>query len=386
MIQMGGNRIRGNLHPSMGNMIQLEVVKLSFNNLVGEIPKEFERLTRLGNLYLNNNRLSGVVCQELGSLVELLYLDLSMNKLNGSIPYSLGQCSKLFSLNLSNNEFTGEIPVQLSRLVQLSVLDLSHNSLVKEIPSGLSNMISLETLNVSHNKLSGYIPESLESMNGLLNIDLSYNHLQGPLPKSKAFFNLSFEALQGNDNLCGNVTGLKQCASQSHRKHKLALVISLPLLGALLLGALMGIFTFYRQRSKILPSTQRVNEHKHGKNFFSISTFNGRETYEEIVTRTEEFNEAYCIGTGGCGSVYKVKLSSGDTIAVKRLHLSSEMINHNDFLNEIRALTRIRHRNIVKLFGYCSHSQISFLVYEYLEGGSLADIMKLLKIWIGPRE
>ncbi|XP_076910631.1 uncharacterized protein LOC143568340 [Bidens hawaiensis] len=379
MIQMGGNRIGGSMPPSLGNSIQLEILNLSFNDLVGEIPKEFGRIAHMGKLFLSNNRLSGIVPQDLGSLLELERLDLSMNKLNGSIPSSLGQCSNLFSLDLSNNEFTGEIPVQLGRLVHVSVLDLSHNSLIKEIPSGLYSMSSLETLNLSHNKLSGTIPKSFESMNGLLSIDLSYNHLRGPLPKSKVFLNLTIEALQGNDDLCGNVTGLKERESESHTpispKHKLALVILLPLLGALVLGGLMGIFSLYCRRSKKLPSTQLVSEQKHDNNLFSISTFNGREIYDEIVTRTEEFNEAYCIGIGGCGSVYKVKLSSGDTVAVKRLHSSSEVVNHDEFVNEIRALTRIRHRNIVKLFGYCSHPRNSFLIYEYLEGGSLADIL-----------
>ena len=111
------------------------------------------------------------------------------------------------------------------------------------------------------------------------------------------------------------------------------------------------------------------DEDKHGKDFFSISTFDGRETYHQILKATKEFNGAYCIGEGGCGSVYKAKMSSGETVAVKRLHSSSEMVNRDDFLNEIRALTRIRHRNIVKLHGYCSHAQNSLLVYEYLEGG-----------------
>ncbi|KAJ0800915.1 putative protein kinase RLK-Pelle-LRR-XI-1 family [Helianthus annuus] len=374
-IQMGGNRIRGNIPSSLGKSIQLETLNLSFNDLVGEIPKEFERMTRMGTLVLSNNRLSGEI-PVLGSLVQLL--DLSMNKLNGSIPASLEQCSEIHFLNLSNNGLSGEIPVQLGGLDHLSVLDLSHNSLIKEIPSRLLSMSSLEMLNLSHNELTGNIPESYDTMNGLLSVDLSYNHLRGPVPKSKVFRNLSIEALQGNEDLCGNVTGLRQCASESHtpkRKHKLALVISLPLLGALLLGVLMGILTFYRHRSKSLPSTQVGREHKDDKNFFSISTFNGRETYDEIVTRTEEFNKAFCIGVGNSGSVYKVKLASGDIVAVKKLHSSSEVINHNDFLNEIRALTRIRHRNIVKLLGYCSHSQNSFLVYEYLEGGSLADIL-----------
>ncbi|KAI3755103.1 hypothetical protein L1987_54897 [Smallanthus sonchifolius] len=349
---MGGNRIQGNIPPSLGNSIQLGVLNLSFNDMVGEIPKEFGKMARMQTLVLNNNRLSGVVPQDLGSLGELSYLDLSINKLNGTIPFSLGDCSKLHFLNLSNNGFTGEIPVQLGRLVQLSDLDLSHNSLIKEIPSGLSSLRSLETLNLSHNKLSGNIPNSFDTMNALWKIDLSYNHLRGPLPKSKGFMNLTIEALQGNGDLCGNVTGLKQCtSSESHtpnRKQKLALVISLPLLGALLLGALMGIFTFYScrsksQRVKTLPSTQLVKGH----NFFSVSTFNGRETYEEILAHTEQSI------LHRNGRMWKC--------------LQSEVV--------IRALTRIRHRNIVKLLGYCSHSQNSFLVYEYHEGGSLANIL-----------
>ncbi|KAI3755123.1 hypothetical protein L1987_54918 [Smallanthus sonchifolius] len=263
-IQMGGNRIRGNIPPSLGKSIQLENINLSSNDLVGEIPKELGRLTRMGKLVLSNNQLSGVLPQDLGSLGKLLYLDMSMNMLKGSIPSSLEHCSKLDFLNFSNNGFTGEIPVQFGRLVQLSVLDLSYNSFIKEIPSGLSS----------------------------------------PLPESKCVINLTIEVLQGNEDLCGNVRGLRQCATESstpNRKHLLALVISLSLLGAFLLGC-------------------------------------------EIV-------------------------------AVKRLRSSSDVTKHNVFLNEITTLTRIRHRNIVKLLGYCSHAQISFLIYKYLEGGSLAAIL-----------
>ncbi|GKF18435.1 MDIS1-interacting receptor like kinase 2-like protein [Tanacetum coccineum] len=196
--------------------------------------------------------------------------------------------------------------------------------------------------------------------------------MEGPIPNNHVF-NVSIEGLQGNKDLCGNLIGLKQCASRRHKSkvdHRLALIISLPLFGALLLGGLTGMLALYSRRSKKMSLTQPKDE-----DFFSISTFNGREIYHEILKVTEEFNEAYCIGKGGCGSVYKASLASGDIVAVKRLHSSAEEINHDDFLNEIRALTKIRHRNIVKLHGFCSHARISFLVYEYLEGGSLADIL-----------
>ena len=47
-----------------------------------------------------------------------------------------------------------------------------------------------------------------------------------------------------------------------------------------------------------------------------------------------------------------------------------------EFLNEINTLLEIRHQNIVKLHGFCSHSQFSILIYEYLEKGNLASILR----------
>ncbi|GKB25016.1 MDIS1-interacting receptor like kinase 2-like protein [Tanacetum coccineum] len=122
-------------------------------------------------------------------------------------------------------------------------------------------------------------------------------------------------------------------------------------------------------------STNDTTE-EHHLDFFSISTFSGRETYNDILKVTEGFNEAFCIGKGRCGSVYKAKLTSNEIVAVKKLHSSSDMVDRNSFLKEVKALTEIRHRNIVKLYGYCSHTIHSFLIYEYLEGGNLNEMLR----------
>ncbi|XP_047261121.1 MDIS1-interacting receptor like kinase 2-like [Capsicum annuum] len=64
------------------------------------------------------------------------------------------------------------------------------------------------------------------------------------------------------------------------------------------------------------------------------------------------------------------------TIAVNRLHSSFEINTHpKSFVNEVRELTGIKHRNIVNHYGYCSYAQHSFLVYEYAERGSLSSIL-----------
>jgi serine/threonine protein kinase len=99
--------------------------------------------------------------------------------------------------------------------------------------------------------------------------------------------------------------------------------------------------------------------------------------YKEIIEATEGFDDKFCIGKGGQGTVYEAKLTSGSIVAVKKLQslCDGEVAEQKEFFNEIRALTEIRHRNIVKLHGFCSHSRHSFLIYEYLERGSLATIL-----------
>nr|KAJ0227415.1 hypothetical protein LSAT_V11C100001930 [Lactuca sativa] len=125
----------------------------------------------------------------------------------------------------------------------------------------------------------------------------------------------------------------------------------------------IGIVIFFRRRKMLSSTPQLVEEHE-SDDFFSLSSFNGKDTYDEIINVTEEFNEAFCIGEGRCGKVYKAKLTS------------NEIIDRNSFLQEVKTLTQIKHRNIVKLYGYCSNSKHSFLVYEYMQGGSLLEKLK----------
>ncbi|ONI35100.1 hypothetical protein PRUPE_1G515900 [Prunus persica] len=380
-LEIAGNNVTGSIPPEIGNLTQLHLLNLSSNHLVGKIPMELGRLTSLVRLILNNNQLSGGIPQELGSLTHLDYLDLSTNKLSQSIPSSLGNFVQMHHMNLSNNKLSHGTPTKLGRLVQLSVLDLSHNNLAEEIPTEFSKLGSLVTLNISHNNLSGVIPENFVELRGLEFVDISYNQLRGPIPHNKAFQEAPIEALQGNKALCGNVTGLHPCNnSPVEKKHNSKIgfkvvycLIMLPVLGAFML-AFYGIFITLRRKRE---SQQEEQSDIHPKEFElrAISIFDGKVLYEEIIRATEDFDAAYCIGRGAVGSVYKAKLPSDDLVAVKKLHIPCDGVWRKEFLNEVRALTEIRHRNIVKLYGFCSHARHSFLVYEYLERGSLFSIL-----------
>ncbi|KAI9157000.1 hypothetical protein LWI28_015298 [Acer negundo] len=356
-LRIAGNNISGRIPPEIGNVTQLEALDLSSNRLVGEIPNELGNLIKISKvLNLSNNHLSGGIPPEFESLTNMEQLDLSRNSLSHSIRY-LANCAKLNYLNLSNNRFSQEIPSQLEKLIQLSQLDLSHNFLRGEIPSKISDMQSLVLLNLSHNHLSGFLPDSFNDMRGLMYIDISYNDLQGPIPDIHAFQNTSIEALQGNKGLCGNVTGLSPCnipfvryKHNSRNNQKLVFSIVFPLLGALLLlFAFFGIYFILHKRKKGRPTEDLDNEEDQ---LLSISNFDGKILYEDIINATNNFDEMYCIGKGGCGSVYKTKLPSARVVAVKKLHSlpSGERAFQKEFLNEIKALTEIRHRNIVKFY------------------------------------
>ncbi|XP_058222207.1 MDIS1-interacting receptor like kinase 2-like [Rhododendron vialii] len=393
---MGGNNITGSIPLELGDSAQLHRLDLSSNHLTGEIPTVLGKLSSLLELYLNDNQLSGGIPREIGSLTELEKLDLSINKLSGSIAAgNLENCIKLNYLNLANNNFSQEIPGPLGKLPHLCEMDLSRNSLSGEIPLEITGFKSLEWLNLSHNNLSGLIPNVFEEMNWLVHVDISFNELEGPIPNSKAFMNATIQGLQGNKGLCGNVPGLQSCKNQmDHRTldGPFDFVIVLTLGGVLLLvGAFVGFLIIYNRRKR----KSHVEDPSNNEYLFSISIYDGRAiyndllkatnnfdakycigkgVYNDILKATNNFDATYCIGKGGYGAVYKAKLSSGNTVAVKKLHPLSEKDDRRGFLNEVRALTETRHHNIVKLLGFCTHAQNSFLVYEYLERGSLASI------------
>ncbi|XP_054818763.1 MDIS1-interacting receptor like kinase 2-like [Prosopis cineraria] len=234
----------------------------------------------------------------------------------------------------------------------------------------------LQVLNLSHNHLSGNI-SSFGEMPALSTVDISYNQLEGPLPKNKAFQN--FAALRNNKGLCGNVAGLSPCGepkpkpSGQSQRIKRFLIIFLPL--AILLLVLVGAsYIFYRVATK----RKGKNEEASQEEVYFVGSLEKEISCQDIIKATEEFDDKYLIGRGSQGSVYIAELPRGDVYAVKKLHSipSGEIFNQKAFTSEIRALTEIKHRNIVKLHGFYSNSQFSILVYEFLEGGSLNNILK----------
>uniref|UniRef100_A0A2P2MPP5 non-specific serine/threonine protein kinase n=1 Tax=Rhizophora mucronata TaxID=61149 RepID=A0A2P2MPP5_RHIMU len=167
------------------------------------------------------------------------------------------------------------------------------------------------------------------------------------------------------------VASWSPCGSQKTKKHiGLKLGLALGLGGA---AVMMVSFLLYRYRRIFIPArasiTSSTLDLERSNVFFGVPIF----THSELEEATNNFDSKNELGDGGFGTVYYGKLRDGREIAVKRLY------EHNykrveQFMNEIEILTRLRHKNLVSLYGCTSrHSRELLLVYEYISNGTVAD-------------
>ncbi|XP_013583493.1 PREDICTED: G-type lectin S-receptor-like serine/threonine-protein kinase RKS1 [Brassica oleracea var. oleracea] len=159
-----------------------------------------------------------------------------------------------------------------------------------------------------------------------------------------------------------------------------AIIIVISLIAALMLLAVIS-FCFVRKRRKsnrdrrsstTLPpgsfdisDTFRFEEEQGGREWelplFELNT---------IATATNNFDFRNKLGEGGFGPVYKGVLENGMEIAVKRLSKNSGQ-GMEEFKNEVKLISKLQHRNLVRMLGCCVESEEKMLVYEYLPNKSL---------------
>ncbi|XP_059642128.1 LEAF RUST 10 DISEASE-RESISTANCE LOCUS RECEPTOR-LIKE PROTEIN KINASE-like 1.4 isoform X1 [Cornus florida] len=125
--------------------------------------------------------------------------------------------------------------------------------------------------------------------------------------------------------------------------------------------------TNFSQSIPSYPSSK--SDLENASTYFGAQVF----TYAELEEATENFDASRELGDGGFGTVYYGKLKDGRIVAVKRLY-ENNFKRVEQFVNEVRILTTLRHENLVTLHGCTSkRSRELLLVYEYISNGTVAD-------------
>nr|XP_048321764.1 receptor-like protein 33 [Ziziphus jujuba var. spinosa] len=194
---------------------KLQVMDLSFNNFVGELPSEY--ISSLNSMkdtdvaskirsYMNFIT-SYNVTKDRGVYIVIGYwVEVT---LKGRESHTTIQNNFAF-IDLSSNKFEGEIPELVGNLTALCSLNLSNNMLTGPIPTSLGNLKELESLDLSNNNLSGKIPQQMNQLAFLAYLNVSHNNLIGPIPQGTQFNTFESSLFEGNLGLCGKPL-LNQC-------------------------------------------------------------------------------------------------------------------------------------------------------------------------------
>lgn len=219
-------------------------------------------------------------------------------------------------------------------------------------------------------------------------MDFSNNHLSGPIPLPLLRDGLR-ESFTGNPDLCvagGNNNDddnkstyyiFPQCEHPSRVYHNKVWVV-LSIMSALTLALIIFIVLVTKGRQCCWYGTRSGPKasHKSMSNSYNITSFHRAEFDKNEIVRS--LTDRNIIGEGGTGTVYRILLSNGYLVAVKKLTSTKKLWYWERVLkSEVETLGNIRHKNIVKLYCFCScsNSDSNFLVYEYVPNGNLWDAL-----------
>ncbi|XP_073011525.1 LRR receptor kinase SERL2-like isoform X2 [Typha latifolia] len=316
----------------------------------------------------------------------VIMLEVPNRNLSGTLSPSIGNLTNLESVLLHNNSITGSIPKEIGKISNLRTLDLSNNHLTGKIPTSIVHLASLQYLKLNNNSLTGECPSSNADQTQLVFLDLSYNNLSGTIPGTLArTFNIV-----GNPLICG--TGSKQECYRTMpmplsynlnssiststpgkpRSHKIAIAFGSTVGCICLLVLTGGILFWLRQRHnrQILDNVDdQFNEE------VSIGNIK-RFQFRELQIATSNFSSKKILGKGGFGNVYKGQLTDGTLIAVKRLKDGNAAGGERQFQTEVQMRSLAVHRNLLRLYGFCTTAKERLLVYPYMSNGSVASRLK----------
>ncbi|KAJ0034684.1 hypothetical protein Pint_25593 [Pistacia integerrima] len=416
--------------PDLSNCVDLFDLSLRDNQLTGVLPASI--VPALINISLTNNKLQGPY-PAFPSSVKKIFLDHNNFCKNSSEAGSPCDAQVATLLQIAgamyypsvladswpgNNACDGWPFVTCDSQGRVTTISLANKHFEGTISPSYGNLTALKNLNLQNNNLTGSIPDSLTKLASLQNLDVSGNNLSGKVPSfgnslklttspGNPFLGTNVDTTPGSPPGSGSGASTNGTSTASDKGKTLSVGIIVAIVIVVVIFVVVVLFVVYkfivkRKHKKFGRIQSPESGNGVGKNgvigLNGLSGYNGvpselhsqssgdhsdRRLFEggnviisiEVLRQvTDNFSEANILGKGGFGVVYKGELHDGTKIAVKRMESNAMGTKGmNEFQAEIAVLTKVRHRHLVALLGYCINGHERLLVYEYMPQGTLAQ-------------
>lgn len=380
-IQFMNNRFTGSIVPEVSGLKSLMKIDLSLNRVTGPIPQGISNLRELSWLSLSQNKMSGNLSAEIGSMTKMVKLDLGGNAFQGALPESWGQLKELELLNLQKLSLEGPFPSSWANMAALKYFVAPAAGIRGPYPGFLSKLKNISDIILYSNELYGALPSDMWRPAKLTKLDVTSNFLNGSavMPPESRFAEFKYFI-----NCFSNISKLEaadyraqQNCSEFYKmiyppyvappappapasKTPIIVAVSVSLAVALSAVAFAVWFFLYTRKGQNI-SKMFTKGLRQATREFSL---------KELKSATQNWHTT--IGKGGYGTVYKAVLKDGTAIAVKRLDQVSKQ-GDVEFIREVELLSRVHHRHLVNLMGFCAEKGERALIYEYMAMGSLYE-------------
>ncbi|CAN1312656.1 Receptor protein kinase TMK1 [Linum perenne] len=417
-LDLQGNNFTGPIPDFSG---PLEILNLRENKLTGIVPASLTKISSLKIVNLTNNFLQGPTPKFNSSVeadikeINRFCLDKAGAECDIRVNNLLSAVEGFGYPRVLAESWGGNDPCDSWKGVQclgkdIIVVNFNGMGLTGSISPGFSSITSLQKLILSNNNLTGTIPSELSKLPNLKVLDVSRNNLHGKVP----IFNGTSVITDGNPDIGKEISTPPGQApggsnpenekSSSSGKKTVGFVIGAACVVAVLV--VVGLFIYCRRRKRYTkvqsPNTMVIHPRYSGNqgdavkitiapraNNGASSTASSSDIHvveagtmvisiQVLREVTDNFSQDNILGRGGFGTVYKGELHDGTKIAVKRME-SAAVVNSDtglaEFTSEIAVLTKVRHRHLVSLLGYCLDGNEKILVYEYMPQGTLSRFL-----------